>query len=417
MPDTVSEARVVFAEELLRSMRQMTYVLVTLSIPVILLLVFAGVTIFRAVSEGPEREQTEVMTASLTGVVNLSADLNLPALFPGLVALSTREEAVQALLDGSISELYVVPADYLQTGSLEWLTASSRERPTGADSSRIADLLRAAVAGEQLPPEILERALSPATFDRLLIGEDGETAEDDGNDFNAGRFLLGFFGSLMLIFSIAMGGSALLKSVAEEKENRMIEVLLTSARPISIMLGKVLAIGLAGLFQMAVWMTSFLLVTPRIFGAFPDASAFDFELRIVAILLFFFLGGYFLGAVIMAGIGAATTGVREANQFSAIVIMPAVVPFWAMGGFFSSPDGALPTALSMFPLTAAVAMSLRMALGEPPVLHLLLSGASLVVSSALLLWLSARVFRAGLLMYGQRMSVGQLWTALRQAGS
>ena len=137
----------------------------------------------------------------------------------------------------------------------------------------------------------------------------------------------------------------------------------------------------------------------------------------IAILLFFFLGGYFLGAVILAGVGAATTGMREANQFSAIVILPAVAPFWAMGGFFSSPDGALPTALSMFPLTAAVTMSLRMALGDPPLAHLLLSGASLVASSALLLWLSARVFRAGLLMYGQRMSVGQLWTALRQAGS
>ena len=111
----------------------------------------------------------------------------------------------------------------------------------------------------------------------------------------------------------------------------MIEVLLTSARPISIMMGKVLAIGLASLFQMAVWMTSFLLVAPRIFGAFPDASAFDFELRIVAILLFFFLGGYFLGAVILAGIGAATTGVREANQFSTIVILPSVAPLWAHG--------------------------------------------------------------------------------------
>ena len=417
MPDTVSEARVVFAEELLRSMRQMTYVLVTLSIPVILLLVFAGVTIFRAVSDSPGREQTEVTTASLTGVVNLSVDLDLPASSPGLVALSTREEAVLALLDGSISELYVVPADYLQTGSLEWFTASSSQRPTRAGASSIANFLREAIAADELPPEILQRALSPATFERILIGEDGETVEDDGNDFNVGRFLLGFFGSLMLIFSIAMGGSALLKSVAEEKENRMIEVLLTSARPISIMLGKVLAIGLAGLFQMAVWMTSFLLVTPLIFGVFPDVSAFDFELRIVLILLFFFLGGYFLGAVILAGVGAATTGVREANQFSAIVILPAVVPFWAMGGFFSSPDGALPTALSMFPLTAAVTMSLRMALGDPPVAHLLLSGASLVVSSALLLWLSARVFRAGLLMYGQRMSVGQLWTALRQAGS
>ena len=135
MPDTVSEARVVFAEELQRaSMRQLTYVLVTLSIPVILLLIFAGVTIFRAVSDGPEREQTEVMTASLTGIVNLSVDLDLPAPFPGLVALSTREEAVQALRDGSISELYVVPADYLQTGSLEWLTASSSQRPDRSQS-------------------------------------------------------------------------------------------------------------------------------------------------------------------------------------------------------------------------------------------------------------------------------------------
>ena len=161
MPDTVSEARVVFAEELLRSMRQMTYVLVTLSIPVILLLVFAGVTIFRAVSDSPGREQTEVTTASLTGVVNLSVDLDLPASSPGLVALSTREEAVLALLDGSISELYVVPADYLQTGSLEWFTASSSQRPTRAGASSIANFLREAIAADELPPEILQRALSP----------------------------------------------------------------------------------------------------------------------------------------------------------------------------------------------------------------------------------------------------------------
>ena len=109
------------------------------------------------------------------------------------------------MVDGSISELYVVTADYLQNGSLEWFTASSSQRPTRAGASSIASFLREAIAADELPPEILERALSPATFDRILIGDDGETAEDGGNDFDAGRLLLGFFGSLMLIFSIVNG--------------------------------------------------------------------------------------------------------------------------------------------------------------------------------------------------------------------
>ena len=142
-------------------------------------------------SDDSEQEQTEVTTVSLIGVVNLSVDLDLPASFPGLVALSTREEAVQALLDGFISELYVVPADYLQNGSLEWFTASSSQRPTRAGASSIASFLREAIAADELPPEILERALSPATFDRILIGDDGETAEDGGNDFDAGRLAAG----------------------------------------------------------------------------------------------------------------------------------------------------------------------------------------------------------------------------------
>ncbi len=130
----------------------------------------------------------------------------------------------------------------------------------------------------------------------------------------------------------------------------------------------------------------------------------------------FFLAGYFVLGVTMAGIGAATTSYREGSQISMLVYMPAVmVPFWLFMFIAGNPDGPVARILSFIPFTAPVTMILRMGASEISLVETVSSLAVTVLSGVLLLWGSARVFRAGLLMYGQRMSLGRVLRTLREA--
>jgi ABC-2 type transport system permease protein len=181
------------------------------------------------------------------------------------------------------------------------------------------------------------------------------------------------------------------------------------------MADKVLAIGVAQLIMITIWVGSLLVIVPRIFGVIPDASELPVDLGVLAWVMAFFLGSYFLSAVIMAGIGSTMTKTREAQQIAALVIVPLVAPIYLMVPIISDPDGVLARTLSFIPFTAPVTM-MRMAADGASVPESLASLAVLILTGMALLWTSARVFRAGLLMYGQRMSLRRIMSALREAG-
>jgi len=134
-------------------------------------------------------------------------------------------------------------------------------------------------------------------------------------------------------------------------------------------------------------------------------------------LVAFFLAGYFVFGVTYAGIGAATTSVREASQTSLVVVMPAMVgPLILFRPIVGNPDGLLAQILSFIPFTAPITMMLRLGAADISVVEIIVSLAVVILGGIVMLWISARVFRAGLLMYGQRMSLRHLFSALRQAG-
>ena len=133
-------------------------------------------------------------------------------------------------------------------------------------------------------------------------------------------------------------------------------------------------------------------------------------------IISFFLAGYFLSAVILAGIAAASTDMKEANQASMLIMIPNAAPMYALPLLTSNADGALAQTLSFIPFTAPLTMMMRFAFGDPATLDILVSLALVVLAGAGSLWLSARVFRAGLLMYGQRLSLRRVISSMRQAG-
>ena len=164
------------------------------------------------------------------------------------------------------------------------------------------------------------------------------------------------------------------------------------------------------------WVASVAIIGPHIFDQIPDAGELAIEPGILALVIGFFLTGYLVSAVTMAGIGAATTSVKEATQVSTIVTLPSIVPVWFLPMLLENPDGGIARVLSFIPFTAPVTMMVRLAASDVPLWEVVASLAVLLLTGVALLWMSARVFRAGLLMYGQRMSLRGVFAALRQAG-
>ncbi len=416
MRETLNEMRLIFAEELRRFTRGKGYIILTLAVPTILLVVMGVILTVRTVSAGGEEEPKPI------GIVVLSNDLTFaPDDLQGFLAFDGRQEAIDGLAKETVKEVFVIPEDYLKTGRVEWLHgrggAFSGFDPGPSDASAAAarEYLRMALAVKEVTPELLARAVAGATFESVRIGEDGlPVGEDAGTE--VATFVVSLVSTLLLMFSIMIGAASLGEAVAEEKENRMIDVLLTCVKPLSLMAGKVLAIGTAVLVTIVVWVGSVVVIAPRIVSVIPNAAEFHINLGLLAWVLAFFLAGYFVSAVIMVGVGAVATKVQEANQLAFLVIIPLLASIYVLPLILSDPDGGLARVLSFIPFTAPSVMMIRLAVEGASTLESLASLAVIALTGMVLLWACARVFRAGLLMYGQRMSLRRVVRALRESG-
>ena len=408
MRGTLTEIRTILTEEFRRTIQRRIYRILTLAVPVILLVLLVAVPVIRGISDDDEdrdKDQDKI------GILELSGELALDAgTVPGFQTYQDRESGIAALLADEIKGFFVIPEDYLSTGKVEWFDPGVGF--TGGSKGRVREFLRAALVADDLAPELVTRLLDPADFDRIKVNEDGSTDKDPDK---VGRILIPLLFGGLLMFGIMLGGSILMESVSEEKETRMIEILLTSVSPLAVMVGKVLALGAAGLIQLAVWVASVAIIGPLIFDQIPDAGQLAIEPGLMALVIAFFLTGYLVFAVTMAGIGAATASTKEASQISMIVTMPGFVPVLLIGMLLENPDGGVSRLLSFIPFTAPVTMMVRLAASDVPLWEVVASLAVLLLTGVALVWISARVFRAGLLMYGQRMSLRGVFAALRQA--
>jgi len=414
--ETLSEMRLIFAEELRRFTRGKGYIILTLAVPTILLVVMGVIFAVRGISAGGEKESKPI------GLVVLSNDLAFaPDDLQGFLAFNGRQEAIDGLAEGTVKEVFVIPEDYLNTGRVEWLHGRGgafsgfNPGPSDGSAASVREYLRTALAVEKVTPELLARAVAGAAFESVRIGEDGlPVAEDAGSE--VATFVVSLVSTFLLMFSIMIGAASLGEAVAEEKENRMIDVLLTCVKPLSLMAGKVLAIGTAVLVTIVVWVGSVVVAAPRIVSIIPNAAEFPINLGLLVWVLAFFLAGYFVSAVIMVGVGAVATKVQEANQLAFLVIIPLLASIYVLPLILSNPDGGLARVLSFIPFTAPSAMMIRLAVDGASTLESLASLAVIVLTGMALLWACARVFRAGLLMYGQRMSLRRVVRALRESG-
>ena len=194
------------------------------------------------------------------------------------------------------------------------------------------------------------------------------------------------------------------------------EILLSSVSSTQLITGKVLGLGTAGLIQIIVW-----LVSARFIAGIASTSiggmlsgltiATDF----LVISLIYFILGYLLFAIIMAVSGSIGATARESQQFSAVFTFLAVVPFFFIVNIMEFPNGGISQFLTLFPLTAPLTVILRMGVADIPIWQLVTSMALMILTTVGSIFLSGKIFRTFLLMYGKTPKLGEIIKALRQA--
>ncbi len=275
----------------------------------------------------------------------------------------------------------------------------------------------------------LEDALNKAVSERriALAGLDAERireltkdvtlkAVNERGESGGGRVILAFTLLMFLYLTILVYGVTVMRGVTEEKQNRIIEVLLSSVSPFELMLGKVIGIGLVGLTQYLIWAVFGGILS--LISAAPMLMAYSDKLPKISILLLvcfviYYLLGYFLYATLYAMVGAIVSSDDDGQQ----VQMPITMTF-ALGMLLSTmvmqnPTGKAATILSLIPFFGPSLMFLRIALEAAPIWQIVLSITLMVVTIIGVVWLAAKVYRIGVLMYGKRPTIPELFRWLR----
>jgi ABC-2 type transport system permease protein len=218
-------------------------------------------------------------------------------------------------------------------------------------------------------------------------------------------FAIVYIFAITLMLSVFMTNGYLMQTVIEEKETRLIEILISTMRPTVLLAGKILALGLLGLIQIVVWLGVLLLIGKLVAGdpASPLAAlaAISLEPTEVVVLLLYFVFGYLFFAAAYGMIGALSNSMQEGPQYAVIFTLPAAVPLYFLAVFISTPDAPLPTILSLIPVTAPLAMVMRVTITTVPLWQVLVSLALLIVTDILMIWAAGRLFRVQTLLAGQ----------------
>ncbi|MBI4577581.1 MAG: ABC transporter permease [Planctomycetes bacterium] len=312
-----------------------------------------------------------------------------------------------ATSDGRVTGYFVVPEDYLESGVVSWYAPErgllGGRTPGGGRLVKRA--MGAGLLGGAVPAAARDRVLE-SQFTRNYTLAEGEPLEGD-EWARLGSVGVPYAFAVLLVVSLMMSSTYLVSGVVEEKETRVIEVLLASVSPEELLAGKLVGLGGAGLLQLAVWVG---------IGVAPAAALLSFvevgPLTMVASFVYFLLGFLLCGSLTV-GFGALGGSLREAQQVGNIWGLACALPFVFLLSIADEPNGAMARVLSYFPLTAPVTLLMRLATGQLPWWELPLSALVLLVTIVLALRVSARLFRIGLLLYGKRPGLREVWRWVR----
>ena len=314
-------------------------------------------------------------------------------------------------LDGYV----IIPPDILGNGKAEFYG-----RNTGDIFTRetVADRLSRAVREQRLSENKIDQRVLRDASRRVALVSTKISAQGEEKVGGSGFMFVFSFG-LLIYMSVLLYGQLVLGAVIEEKETRIAEILFSSMRSFPLMMGKLVGVSLVALTQLSIWGLAFLLLAG--FGVgLAAAQGVPINLPHVPPIVFlyfvlFFLLGYFIYATIYALIGSMVTTTQEGGQLAMPIVLMLVAGFYFVFPIIRSPNSSLAFWASMFPFLAPITMMVRITTETPPAWQIILSLAIGFATVVGLVWLASRIYRVGMLMYGKKATIPEVWRWVRQA--
>lgn len=402
----------VFKYELRRNIRRKGFLFATFGIPLIGFVILFG---SRVISQANANNQTDADNGGAmvetqgpefrgieqAGYVDLSGQFAAPGGMRRILTRYDDEASAQAAMNADeIDVYYVIAADYLETGDVKLVVPKFNFNLTS--STPIRQLILNNLASEVQDENLFNRLLNPSNIDEINLQRDasGQTETNFGSDF-----AVVYIFAIALMMSVFLTNSYLMQTVIEEKETRLIEILISTMRPTHLLAGKIFALGLMGLLQIIVWVGSLFLIGRLVAGdtASPLAALGTISIGAdkILILLLYFIFGYLFFAAAFGMVGAISNSMQEGPQFAVIFTLPAYAPLYFLSIFITTPDAPLPTILSLIPVTAPLSMVMRVTLMSVPLWQIALSLTLLIITDVFMIWLAGRMFRVQTLLSGQ----------------
>jgi ABC-2 type transport system permease protein len=318
----------------------------------------------------------------------------------------TGEEAARtALENGDIQAYFVLAPDYLTDNHLALFYWD--DQPSELVYGDINDFIRANVVAEQ-----------PAVLRELLIeGPDLVVRTADGSrEFNSQTvlsFFIPFIAAFFFMFVVMSSSGYLLQIVTDEKENRTIEIMMTTVSPGQLIGGK--AFGLMGVAvsQILVWMLGGIALVAVGAVFIPPLRHVSVPWSMVLIVALFFVPSYALVTGMMTTIGSVMGNLQQAQQVAGVINLLFLFPFFFMALFFTAPNSPVVVVMTFFPTTAFLTVMMRWGMSSMPVWQVGVSWLVLVGTAVFFLWFASRIFHLGMLRYGKTFSLRETWTAVR----
>ncbi|MFC1860336.1 ABC transporter permease [Chloroflexota bacterium] len=403
----MNKTLLIFRHEFLHTIKRKGFIIMTLIVPVLALLAIGVFQLILTTAEPPVIETTTIgYVDESSGFDHYTTQGDIE-----LVRFDTSDEATAALINGDFSEYFVVPSDYMSTGVINRYTMEKEVETPPIIATVIKNFLTSNLLSEKVPLETIYRIEAPLGLVVTRLTETGEVAMEQGGYGNV--IIPGIF-SLLLALSLMLSSTYMVQGLGDEKESRLVEVLLSSVSSRQLLVGKVLGLGATGLVQVVLWLASaplLLRLASSSFGGF--ISTIQIPANFIILGIVYFILGYLLFAALAVGIGAISPNAREGQQLSMIYTLFIYVPLWFSSLLFIFPDSPIWVVLTIFPVTAPVAAMLRLGVSDVPIWQLVVSIVMLGLSIAGVLFVAIRAFRIYLLMYGKRPGWGEIIQNLR----
>lgn len=403
--------------ELVSAIARKSYLAIAFGIPVLAVLIFAGISLYRSNRPAVEiDEQTqESFQFEVEGYVDQAGIISsFPEDIPMdvLVSYPNEEAAKSAMEKEEITGYYIIPEDYIESGEIIYVHPKVNPIAEGGQSWVMIKTLYFNLLGgnNQLAADIWY----PANFVRKdisqIISGDGASGDECANpgfscESNTIVQLLPIFVMAIIYISIITGGSYLLRLVSSEKDSRVMELLLLSASPIQLLTGKIISYCILGFLQVFAWLGAIYLVLRIGKPTLNLPSEFSLPISLLIWGLVFYVLGYAVYATLMAGAGALTPNVSQYTSVYFIVSSPLLISYFFSITLAMNPNSPLAVGLSIFPLSAPIMMITRLTVGDVPVWQPITAALLTIFLSLLIMRAVARMFRAQALLSGQPFSM------------